>query len=518
MKSIITLAMSVTAILVCSLGGMAADAARLKAAPTNACVGAFYFPGWSTEERWYCIKANKQVQHPQIGYYREGSPQVADWQIKQAAEHGISFFAFDYYSNNGSEWMESALDDGFLKSKYIGQFKFCLNWCNELADADELQQLGDIIIEKYLKHPSYLKVDGKPVLMLLAGSNFAAQLGVEAAKKQFRELDQHCKNAGLKGIYLMFGDGGVANAQAVTDGFASGADGYFVYNYPYAGVAGAGPGVHQVASYQHLVEQADGLMKYWSGITQGRFWPTVMAGWDRRPWTKQADLRRIGNTADLFEKSLRSISTMLNPQRILMIEAWNEWGEGSVIEPSAELGCSYLDRVHKVFSRGSVPHSSQDVKRMQASAPQFDVKLPSQDTWRFDHDAMGFLPSGLSAVQTRGGVMSGTSTTGDPQFLSPLCYLKCSDYTAVQIRLRAASPSKDIQFSDGEFYWSTIDADMNATTWLAFKVSLDGQWHTYRIDLKGNPQWKGLTDRFRVDPCNTPGVNVDIDNITFVKK
>ena len=30
------------------------------------------------------------------------------------------------------------------------------------------KQLGDIIIEKYLKHPSYLKVDGKPVLMLLA--------------------------------------------------------------------------------------------------------------------------------------------------------------------------------------------------------------------------------------------------------------------------------------------------------------------------------------------------------------
>ncbi|MGZ4754966.1 MAG: aminotransferase class I/II-fold pyridoxal phosphate-dependent enzyme, partial [Acidimicrobiia bacterium] len=37
-----------------------------------------------------------------------------------ALEHGISFFAFDFYTANGSQMLETALDDGFLKAKSIG--------------------------------------------------------------------------------------------------------------------------------------------------------------------------------------------------------------------------------------------------------------------------------------------------------------------------------------------------------------------------------------------------------------
>ena len=124
-------------------------------------VGAYYFPGWNKAEKWYCIAANKNVQHPLLGYYSEGDPNAADWHIKWALEHGVSFFAFDYYTADGSQMLETALDDGFLKAKHINQFKFCLNWCNHAAEstmtAEQLDQFGDLVIKKYLTHPSYLE-------------------------------------------------------------------------------------------------------------------------------------------------------------------------------------------------------------------------------------------------------------------------------------------------------------------------------------------------------------------------
>ena len=102
-------------------------------------------------------------------------------------------------------------------------------------------------------------------------------------------------------------------------------------------------------SYEHLIEQGEALWKHWRGITDGRFWPTVMLGWDRRPWTKDEDLIRTGSTPELFEKSLGKSRDYLNPERIVMIEAWNEWGEGSVLEPSVEQHFKYLEKVREVF-------------------------------------------------------------------------------------------------------------------------------------------------------------------------
>ncbi|MHB1462400.1 MAG: glycoside hydrolase family 99-like domain-containing protein [Armatimonadota bacterium] len=486
-----------------------------KIAKADTQVGAFYFPGWASEERWYCMAANPAVLHPQMGYYREGSPEVADWQIKQAVEHGVSFFAFDYYSNHGSQWLETALDEGFLKCKGIKQFKFCLNWCNEISDGDELQQLGDIIIKKYLTHPSFLKVDGKPVLMILGGSSFAQNLGVEQARQKFDALEQRCKQAGLKGLYLMFGDGAVVSTEVVKSGFASGADGYFLYNYPYAGVPGATPGKHDEVSYEHLIQQADGLMKHWQGITDGRFWPTVMAGWDRRPWTKQADLRRTGTTPELFAKSLKSLKPMVNEQRILLIEAWNEWGEGSILEPSREQGCAYLDKVREVFCPKAGAHPKSYVKLMQTSAPQFRFGLPSRKVWSFNDNLLGFVPSGMSDVKVRGGLVSGVATGNDPQLLSPPCYLECSQTPRVRFRLRATDPANQSGVSEGEFFWSTVDSDMNGDTRATFEISQDGQWHTYELDLSKHPFWKGRTDRFRLDPGSTPGATIEVDEIRF---
>ena len=59
-------------------------------------VGSYYFPGHFNAARWVPM-VQARFPFPLLGYYRDGEPVVSDWHIKWALEHGISFFAFDWY-------------------------------------------------------------------------------------------------------------------------------------------------------------------------------------------------------------------------------------------------------------------------------------------------------------------------------------------------------------------------------------------------------------------------------------
>lgn len=521
-----------TAVLLLAASAAMGAVPAPKAAKADMLVGAYYFPGWSKAEKWYCIaarsgqianptrneQANKDVEHPLLGYYREGDPDAADWHIKWALEHGVSFFAFDYYTANGSQMLETALDDGFLKAKSIGKFKFCLNWCNHAAEstmtAEQLDRFGDLVVKKYLTHPSYLKIDGKPVVIFLVGHAFIRNLGLDGAKQAFARFEQKAKDAGLPGLYLAFcedamGPNEVAGCKAI------GVSAFCRYNYPYAGTGISGPTKHAEFSYQHLSDEGEKMWKQWQGLTDGNAWPTVMPGWDRRPWTKNDDVIITGSTPELFAKSLAKARNYVSKDKVVLIEAWNEWGEGSVLEPSVERGFAYLDGVRKVFCPNAGPHKDVDPKSLGQKGPVYDLKLPSIDTWRFDSDSDGWTTGAMSDVHNDWGAIVGTTTTSDPTMTSPVTYLECKKYAKAHVRMMASAPAPGE--ATGQLFWSTTERGMGGETSVTFKVQLDSQWHDYEIDLQSNPNWKGLTDRLRLDPVDMAGVIVSVDEIRFSK-
>ena len=494
---------------------MAQDVPTPRVASADTQVGVFYFPGWSQEDRWHCIKASETAQHPLLGYYREGDPLAADWHIKWALEHGISFFAFDHYVNEGGEMLEAALADGFLNSRFIDQFRFCLNWCNhapaETQDLDELEAFQDVVIDRYLAHPSYLHIDGKPVVMILAGYSFVQTLGVEGAQEAFAAFEERCKAAGLAGLYLAFCEGGITSAKAVEDSFAAGCDAFCLYNYPYAGTGVTGPGEPYVeAPYADLLTQGQGLWKHWGAMAEGKFWPTVMPGWDRRPWTKDRDLARVGSTPELFGEALRSAKEHVNGQDIVMIEAWNEWGEGSVLEPSDERGFAYLDQVRDVFCPEAGDHEDAH------PAPLRDIELPSTSCWAFDFDTEGWTGSRCEELEQSHGVLVTTTTTADPALTSPTTYLHCSEYSRLRVRMRLTPPDGVPQKATGQLFWETVELRLRGETSVLFEVQADGRWHTYEVELEGNELWRGRTSKLRFDPVDVAGVKVEIDRLELL--
>ena len=89
-------------------------------------------------------------------------------------------------------------------------------------------------------------------------------------------------------------------------------------------------------------------------------------GWDNAPrcargvpWTKGMPHvlgpTMVGNTPQEFQKSLEMVKATLeaHPEqpRTILINAWNEWPESSVLEPEERYGYVYLDAIRNVFGK-----------------------------------------------------------------------------------------------------------------------------------------------------------------------
>ena len=96
------------------------------------------------------------------------------------------------------------------------------------------------------------------------------------------------------------------------------------------------------------------------------YFPNVTVGWDSTPRACQTDNYRLGeypftsvivnNTPEAFRAALESAKTFaaanLPPtRRIITLNSWNEWTEGSYLEPDTVNDMAYLDAVRDVFSQ-----------------------------------------------------------------------------------------------------------------------------------------------------------------------
>jgi len=345
-------------------------------------------------DEWELIKAARprfpghaQPKVPLWGYEDESDPQVMAKKIDAAADHGIDAFIFDWYYYEDGPFLDRPINEGFLKAKNNGRLKFAFMWANHnwqknlfpyrkgapkevlypgKVSPDGFARIGDHLVRDYFKHPSYWRIDGKPYfsfydltrLLEGFGSVAATRAGLDAfrAKSRAAGLPGLHLNAVVWGQPLLPGETAPADpARLVRDlGFDS------VTSYVW---------IHHAALPQPQTDYdavRDAYFGHWDkakSLFGVPYYPNVSMGWDPSPRCDQRDALDnsgypftnviVNNTPAKFEAALRLTKERLlakpDGPRILNINCWNEWTEGSYLEPDTVSGFRYLDAVKRVF-------------------------------------------------------------------------------------------------------------------------------------------------------------------------
>ncbi len=371
-------------------------------------LAAYYFPnyhidpvnekrhgqGWS---EWRLVKSatsrfegHRQPRIPAWGYEDEADPGVMEKKIDAAASHGISAFIFDWYWYDGGSFLQKCLDEGYLKANNNHRVKFSLMWANhnwlELFPArknaapklyssgsvheEEFIRLTNHIIESYFSHPSYWRVNGGLYFSIYELMGLVKDLGgIGNTARVLKDFRTRVKAAGygelhlnavVWGIQVLPGETGASNPEEMVE--ALGFDSVTSYVWMHHVEMKNFPKTSYAWCREEVFKEFEKFMKNYTVP----YFPNVTMGWDSSPRTVQSEVFEKttypyvatldGNTPEEFEKSLLQAKTLLDRvpdnQRILTINAWNEWTEGSYLEPDTVYGMKYLEAIRKVFMGG----------------------------------------------------------------------------------------------------------------------------------------------------------------------
>lgn len=310
-------------------------------------IGMYYFPGWAHLNHWPAIVPAAE-RRPELGYYDESSPDAVDWTIKWAVEHGVEYMDVLLYWRNHAPWNEKFLNQGLLKAKFLPYIKFFVTWSNDSKDLvftqEDFMDFYTYVIDNYFQNPSYKRSkDGRPMAGILTVAKMENALGDVSIIENLKEkLNKIAISKGYPGIFWVAGGGGSKKYRA------NGFEGFTYYNNPAGGSNG-----YPCSDASYLVPSQPLL---WNGIYASDCTTLVpiTTGFNHRPWFGKMITYglRYHFTPELFEQNLRDAKSFLDStgQKTILIESWNEWGEGSSLGPHALFGFSLLDVIPKVFA------------------------------------------------------------------------------------------------------------------------------------------------------------------------
>jgi len=317
-----------------------------------------------------------QPRQPLWGYEMDNDPQVMEKWIDVATDHGVNIFVFDWYWYDGGPFLESALNDGFLKAKNNSKMQFYIMWANHdvkhnywnvhkykddtsilwnaVVNWDNYKIIVERVIKQYFSQPNYFKIDGCPVFSVFSVDKLLESFGgdVNEARKALDYFREEVKKAGFPDLHIQWNQGGgsVMSKESATNfsnrvnemGFNS------VAMYNMGGLA-----------EDYLVYGANSvkIRTQMDSILNIPLFPCVSIGWDdtpRFPAKGKNDVVHYHNTpesfAALLSKAKKYVDSHPEQSKLITINAWNEWVEGSYLLPDMLNGYGYLESVKTVIN------------------------------------------------------------------------------------------------------------------------------------------------------------------------
>jgi lipopolysaccharide biosynthesis protein len=290
-----------------------------------------------------------------LGFYDLRLRETRREQIRMAREYGIDAFCYHYYWFSGKRLLEAPLDDMLADPE--SDMPFCLCWANENWSRRWNGGDQDVLIEQqyrpedalrfiqeispYITDSRYLKVDGKPILIV-----YRPQL-IPDIEKVVAVWREHCRNNGIGEIHLCAALT-FNNLNYEQFGFDSGVE-FPPHNRDKLGVRYVTNQLRYFRPFIGSVMMAHDLANaYLKRDTTGKnIFRGVFPGWDNTARRKDAALLFLNSTPGNYEFWLDQAIKKTHEEhpgsdRLVFINAWNEWAEGCHLEPDEKFDRLFL--------------------------------------------------------------------------------------------------------------------------------------------------------------------------------
>ena len=325
------------------------------------------------------FEGHYQPKVPLWGYEMDDDPRVMERWIDAATDHGVNVFIFDWYWYDGGPFLESSLNNGFLKAKNNEKMQFYVMWANhdvrrnywnvhKFADDTSVLWEGPVdlenykkvvarVINQYFKKPNYFKIDGEPVFHVFAPNNLVKGLGgLQNTKEALDYFREEAKKAGFPGVHFQFRAGGGMEPTVITGSFAEGKTTNEIIEYlGINSVTKYGSGHNE--DYLKVVVETIQKRHILDSILNVPYFANVSIGWDdtpRFPHKGKEHVTYYNKSPESFAAFLQKAKEYCDQRpdqpKLITVFSWNEWVEGSYLLPDMKYGFSYLEAVRKVMS------------------------------------------------------------------------------------------------------------------------------------------------------------------------
>ncbi|PZX22834.1 hypothetical protein LY44_02687 [Rhodobacter capsulatus] len=304
---------------------------------------------------------------PELGQYNLLDTDVQRKQIELAQLYGIGGFCFYWYWFGGKRLLEKPVRN-WLDNPDL-DFPFCICWANEnwsrrwdgldqellISQNHSPQDDLDFITElaPYLRDPRYIRIDGKPLILL-----YRPSLMPNVAETSARWRDW-CRKNGVGEIYLAYPQS-FETVDPADYGFDAAVE-FPPNNYAPDNLTDRVPG---------LSPEFEGIIYDWrSYVERSRNYPmpdyklfrSVCPSWDNTARRKnKGAIFANSNPAEyriwLENAVTRTLADARTPdERVIFVNAWNEWAEGAHLEPDTKYGYAYLEASRAALNPVEVP-------------------------------------------------------------------------------------------------------------------------------------------------------------------
>lgn len=301
-----------------------------------------------------------RTPHKDIGYYDLSQVETLKRQAALAKAHGIEAFCMYYYWFDGKKLMEKPLE--LLVSHPEIKLKFCLCWANEnwtrtwdgqeksvliqqnYSEENDIRFIQDL--KKYITDPRYVRCNGKPVILI-----YHAKI-LPSPNKTFALWRDWCRKNGVGEIQIWS-----CRTFIRTDEFKKPLEVDREVEFP----------PHMVASLELIQPSVfkpykeDGFYYNYAKIIEDvrnnttmadrspyPYYRCAMLGWDNS--ARRAEGYSIWQyfSLDSYHFWLRknieyTKKNFPENERFIFINAWNEWAEGTYLEPDERFGYASIN-------------------------------------------------------------------------------------------------------------------------------------------------------------------------------